>query len=93
MAALAGNYVNFGVFELYGDRALADALDIALKMTLSVPLADILAYRKVQLNLFKVLTSGPRKNITLSREKIRRIHYVSLSGPKRKENIYLASLY
>lgn len=47
MAALAGNYVNFGVFELYGDRALADALDIALKMTLSIPLADILAYRKV----------------------------------------------
>lgn len=48
MTALAGNYVNFGVFELYGDRALADALDIALKMTLSVPLADILAYRKVE---------------------------------------------
>lgn len=47
MAALAGNYVNFGVFELYGDRALADALDIALKMALSVPLADLLAYRKV----------------------------------------------
>lgn len=47
MAALAGNYVNFGVFELYGDRALADALDIALKLTLAIPLADILAYRKV----------------------------------------------
>lgn len=47
ITALAGNYVNFGVFELYGDRALADALDIALKMTLSIPLADILAYRKV----------------------------------------------
>lgn len=47
MAALAGNYVNFGVFELYGDRALSDALDIALKMTLSIPLADILAFRKV----------------------------------------------
>uniref|UniRef100_A0A5B7AV32 Putative exportin-7 isoform X3 n=1 Tax=Davidia involucrata TaxID=16924 RepID=A0A5B7AV32_DAVIN len=45
--ALAGNYVNFGVFEVYGDRALADALDIALKMTLSIPLADILAYRKL----------------------------------------------
>ncbi|XP_027114232.1 exportin-7 isoform X1 [Coffea eugenioides] len=45
--ALAGNYVNFGVFELYGDRALADALDIALKMTLAIPLADILAYRKL----------------------------------------------
>ena len=46
-AALAGNYVNFGVFELYGDPALADALDIALKMSLSVPLADIMAFRKV----------------------------------------------
>ncbi|KAJ0103399.1 hypothetical protein Patl1_05763 [Pistacia atlantica] len=45
--ALAGNYVNFGVFELYGDRALSDALDIALKMTLSIPLADKLAFRKV----------------------------------------------
>lgn len=47
VTALAGNYVNFGVFELYGDRALADALDISLKMTLSIPLTDILAYRKV----------------------------------------------
>lgn len=47
MTALSGNYVNFGVFELYGDRALSDALDIALKMTLSIPLADILAFRKV----------------------------------------------
>uniref|UniRef100_A0A2P2M004 Exportin-7 isoform X1 n=3 Tax=Rhizophora mucronata TaxID=61149 RepID=A0A2P2M004_RHIMU len=45
--ALAGNYVNFGVFELYGDRALSDALDIALKMTLSIPLSDKLAYRKL----------------------------------------------
>jgi exportin-7 len=45
--ALCGNYVNFGVFELYGDRALADALDISLKMTLSVPLSDVLAFRKL----------------------------------------------
>ncbi|XVF41019.1 hypothetical protein PTKIN_Ptkin01aG0246900 [Pterospermum kingtungense] len=44
---LSGNYVNFGVFELYGDRALSDALDIALKMTLSIPLADIFAFRKL----------------------------------------------
>ncbi|XP_060197469.1 uncharacterized protein LOC132626568 isoform X6 [Lycium barbarum] len=44
--ALAGNYVNFGVFEIYGDRALADAFDIAMRMALSIPLADILAYRK-----------------------------------------------
>ncbi|KAK4771663.1 hypothetical protein SAY87_032195 [Trapa incisa] len=45
--ALAGNYVNFGVFELYGDRALSDVLDIVMKLILSIPLADILAYRKL----------------------------------------------
>ena len=48
MAALAGNYVNFGVFELYGDRSLADALDVALQMILSIPLADVLKFQKVQ---------------------------------------------
>ncbi|KAL0013238.1 hypothetical protein SO802_000307 [Lithocarpus litseifolius] len=46
MTALAGNYVDFGVFEIYGDRALSDALDVALKMTLSIPLTDILAFHK-----------------------------------------------
>ncbi|KAL9235176.1 hypothetical protein vseg_009963 [Gypsophila vaccaria] len=59
--ALAGNYVNFGVFELYGDRALADALDIALKMTLSIPLTDILVFRKLTRAYFafmEVLFSG-----------------------------------
>lgn len=53
--ALSGNYVNFGVFELYGDRALSDALDIALKMTLSIPLADKLAYRKLTRAYFAFL--------------------------------------
>ncbi|PIA44208.1 hypothetical protein AQUCO_01700074v1 [Aquilegia coerulea] len=53
--ALAGNYVNFGVFELYGDRALADVLDIALKMILSIPLADILAFRKLTKAYFTFL--------------------------------------
>lgn len=53
--ALGGNYVNFGVFELYGDRALADALDMALKMTLSIPLADILAFRKLTKAYFAIL--------------------------------------
>lgn len=45
--ALAGNYVNFGVFGLYGDPALEDALSISLKMALSIPLSDIIAYRKL----------------------------------------------
>uniref|UniRef100_A0A1D1ZXG9 Importin N-terminal domain-containing protein n=1 Tax=Auxenochlorella protothecoides TaxID=3075 RepID=A0A1D1ZXG9_AUXPR len=45
--ALGGSYVNFGVFELYGDPALNDALDMAVRLALNIPLADILAYRKV----------------------------------------------
>ncbi|KAJ4956852.1 hypothetical protein NE237_013635 [Protea cynaroides] len=53
--ALAGNFCNFGVFELYGDRALADVLDIALKMILSIPLADILAFRKLSRAYFAFL--------------------------------------
>eukprot|EP00850_Spirogloea_muscicola_P007102 SM000035S13082 [mRNA] locus=s35:297618:305506:+ [translate_table: standard] len=53
--ALAGNYVNFGVFELYGDRALADALEVSLKMTLSIPLTDIMAFRKLARSYFAFL--------------------------------------
>mmetsp|Transcript_26690 Transcript_26690/g.50766 ORF Transcript_26690/g.50766 Transcript_26690/m.50766 type:complete len:1056 (-) Transcript_26690:229-3396(-) len=53
--ALSGNYVNFGVFELYGDRALADALDISLKVSLYIPLPDIMAFRKVAKAYFSLL--------------------------------------
>lgn len=45
--AMSGNYVNFGVFELYGDAALSDALGVALRMALSIPLADIMSYKWV----------------------------------------------
>jgi len=41
-AALCGNYVNFGVIRLYGDRALDDALEIFVKTLLSIPQEDIL---------------------------------------------------
>ncbi|XP_027367978.1 exportin-7-A-like isoform X1 [Abrus precatorius] len=53
--ALSGNFVNFGIFELYGDRALVDALDITIKMILSIPLADIFAFRKVAAAYFAFL--------------------------------------
>ena len=59
--ALAGNYVNFGVFELYGDPALRDALDCTLALATCIPPADVLAYRKVGRAYFaflEVLCSG-----------------------------------
>lgn len=46
-SALGGNYVCFGVFELYNDRALDNALDVALRMSLTVPLEDVNAYPKL----------------------------------------------
>jgi len=41
-AALSGNYVNFGVFRLYGDSALDDALGIFVKLLLSITQNDLL---------------------------------------------------
>lgn len=46
-SALGGNYVCFGVFSLYNDPALDNALDVALKMVLSIPLDDVMAYPKL----------------------------------------------
>lgn len=46
-SALGGNYVCFGVFGLYNDPALDNALDVALQMALSIPLEDVLAYPKL----------------------------------------------
>ena len=53
--ALSGNYVNFGVFELYGDAALKDALSVAIQMNLRIPLDEILTYRKVSKAYFAFL--------------------------------------
>lgn len=45
--ALSGNYVNFGVFKLYNDRALQDSLDVSLQITLQIPIEDVLTYTKL----------------------------------------------
>jgi exportin-7 len=53
--ALTGNYVNFGVFDLYGDPALKDALECAFALCTAIPPADVLAYRKVARAYFGLL--------------------------------------
>ncbi|XP_014752514.1 exportin-7-B isoform X3 [Brachypodium distachyon] len=64
--ALCGNYVNFGVFELYGDRALADALDISLKMVLSIPLSDLLTFKKLSKAYYGYMEVLFNNHITIS---------------------------
>ena len=46
-SALGGNYVCFGVFPLYNDPALDNALEVALQMILSIPLDDVMSYPKL----------------------------------------------
>ena len=41
-ATLAGNYVNFGVFRLYGDDALENVLQTFIKLLSSIPQNDLL---------------------------------------------------
>lgn len=41
-AILCGNYVNFGVFKLYGDDALDNVLITSAKLILSIPHSDLL---------------------------------------------------
>ena len=41
-SALCGSYVNFGVFRLYGDDALDNALNTFVKLLLSIPQSDLL---------------------------------------------------
>lgn len=53
--ALSGNYCNFGVFALYGDSALADALDVVVKLAVSIPIEDIMAFPKVYKAYFGLL--------------------------------------
>jgi len=45
--ALDGGYANFGVFELYSDPALRDAVTMLLRLLLSVPQEDLMKYPKL----------------------------------------------
>ncbi|KAJ3024653.1 UNVERIFIED_CONTAM: hypothetical protein HDU68_007912 [Siphonaria sp. JEL0065] len=53
--SLAGNYVHFGVFELYNDPALTNALEMIFQMILSIPLPDIMSFPKLTLAFFSLI--------------------------------------
>ena len=54
-AALSGSYVNFGVFRLYGDTCLEDALNVFIQLLTAIPEPDILAYSKLAQNYYFLL--------------------------------------
>ena len=51
-SSLIGSYVNFGVFKLYGDPALQNALQVSLNLLLSIPLSEVMSYPKVARSYF-----------------------------------------
>jgi exportin-7 len=53
--ALVGNYVNFGVFELYGDKALQNALDVCLQTCFQIPISEVMQYVKLSKAYFAFL--------------------------------------
>jgi exportin-7 len=55
--ALQGGFVNYGVFLLYKDPALANALSIVFKLMFSVPLNQVMGVsRKIEEDCFFFLT-------------------------------------
>lgn len=67
-AALCGSYVNFGVFRLYGDEALDNALNTFVKLLLSIPQSDLLVsigilLARLNLSLIIVLNKKSHRNL------------------------------
>lgn len=47
-ASLSGKYVNFGVFQLYGDKALDQVLEVFFSLMLAIPVEDMIVSFTIQ---------------------------------------------
>ena len=63
--ALQGNYVNFGVFALYNDHALSQALSTSLRLILTLPLRTAFAYPDISNQFYALLEVLFRHHIEL----------------------------
>ncbi|KAI8807733.1 armadillo-type protein [Cladochytrium replicatum] len=61
--ALSGEYVNFGVFGLYNDLALPDAINICFSLMLDMPLQEVLEFIKLSETLYSFLQYLCREHI------------------------------
>jgi len=52
---LNGGYCNFGVFSLYRDTALIDAIDVTLRMIFAIPCVDLLSHTKLAMSYCPLL--------------------------------------
>ncbi|XP_055588183.1 exportin-7 isoform X1 [Uranotaenia lowii] len=63
-AILGGNYVNFGVFKLYGDDALENVLNMTAKLILSMSHEDILVHPKLSQAYYVLIDCLAQDHIT-----------------------------
>ncbi|PIC27066.1 hypothetical protein B9Z55_019436 [Caenorhabditis nigoni] len=61
--ALIGAYVPFGVFRLYGDSCLQDALTTFIKLFMSIPQDDFHSYTKIAQNHYNLLEHVVQDNM------------------------------
>ncbi|KAK3828778.1 MAG: hypothetical protein J3Q66DRAFT_19599 [Benniella sp.] len=54
-ASLSGKYVNFGVFKLYGDKALDQVLELFFSLMLAIPVDDMMSFPKLSQAYFSVI--------------------------------------
>eukprot|EP01147_Barroeca_monosierra_P003947 gene3947-6410_t len=62
--ALGGDYVNFGVFKLYNDPCLDEALDFFFRSIVTIPLDDIMEFPKLSRAFFSVFVFISRDHST-----------------------------
>lgn len=75
---LSGEYINFGVFQLYGDSALDVAFETFFKLVLSTPYADLMAYTKLSKAYYALLVLMTRDHMrSISRLDAQSFTYVS----------------
>ncbi|KAG0296006.1 Exportin 7 [Dissophora globulifera] len=54
-ASLSGKYVNFGVFKLYGDKALDQVLETFFSLMRAIPVEDMISFPKLAQAYFSVI--------------------------------------
>ncbi|KAM8718287.1 hypothetical protein ACLKA7_000989 [Drosophila subpalustris] len=62
--ALGGNYVNCGVFKLYGDDTLHNVLEIIAQLILSIRQSDLLEYPKLASSYYNLLNCLSQDHVT-----------------------------
>ncbi|KAF9361320.1 hypothetical protein BGX34_007211 [Mortierella sp. NVP85] len=62
--SLSGKYANFGVFKLYGDKALERVLEIFFQLVLVVPVEDMVLFPKLARAFFNVIDVFASEHMT-----------------------------